>query len=65
MASEILDHPLTERFTAALTLACLLHRTQARKGTQIPYISHLLAVAALALEYGADEFRAQYSTRVA
>ena len=55
MAGETLDHPLTERFTAALTLACLLHRTQARKGTQIPYVSHLLAVAALALEYGADE----------
>ena len=39
-----LEQPLTERFTRALTLACDLHRTQARKGTQIPYVAHLLGV---------------------
>src|SRR6476661_2959231 len=50
-----LDQPLTERFTRALTLACELHRTQARKGTQIPYVAHLLGVASIALEHGADE----------
>jgi (p)ppGpp synthase/HD superfamily hydrolase len=55
MAEKTLDNPLTPRFTEALTLACDLHRSQARKGTQIPYVSHLLGVASLALEYGATE----------
>lgn len=50
-----LEQPLTERFTRALTLACDLHRTQARKGTQIPYVAHLLGVASIALEHGAAE----------
>lgn len=55
MADESLRQPLTQRFSEALTLACELHRTQARKDTQIPYVAHLLAVAALALEHGATE----------
>jgi (p)ppGpp synthase/HD superfamily hydrolase len=50
-----LEQPLTERFTRALTVACELHRTQARKGTQIPYVAHLLGVASIALEHGANE----------
>lgn len=45
---------LTEPFEAALALAAQLHREQKRKGT-IPYISHLLALAAIALEHGATE----------
>lgn len=36
-------------------LAADLHRHQVRKGGDIPYISHLLAVASIALEFGADE----------
>jgi GTP pyrophosphokinase len=32
-----------------------LHATQARKGTKIPYIAHLLGVASIALHYGANE----------
>jgi (p)ppGpp synthase/HD superfamily hydrolase len=32
-----------------------LHATQARRGTKIPYIAHLLGVASIALHYGADE----------
>jgi len=32
-----------------------VHRGQFRKGTGIPYIAHILGVAALAIEYGADE----------
>jgi (p)ppGpp synthase/HD superfamily hydrolase len=32
-----------------------MHSNQVRKGTTIPYISHLLAVASLALQYGASE----------
>ena len=55
MAEETLANPLTERFTEALTLASRLHREQARKQTQIPYVAHLLGVASIALEFGASE----------
>ncbi len=55
MSEEDLAQPLTDRFTRALTLACELHRTQARKGSQVPYVAHLLAVASIALEHGASE----------
>jgi (p)ppGpp synthase/HD superfamily hydrolase len=47
--------PLTERFSQALAYACELHRDQLRKGSGIPYLSHLLAVTAIALEHGANE----------
>jgi GTP pyrophosphokinase len=46
---------LSERFTAALTYATELHAKQVRKGSGIPYIAHLLGVASIALEYGANE----------
>ena len=46
---------LTERFERALVLAAQLHRNQARKGSGVPYVSHLLAVCELTLEYGGDE----------
>ena len=46
---------LTSRFQTALQRADLWHRGQIRKGTSIPYLSHLLGVASLALEFGADE----------
>src|SRR5437764_4348530 len=46
---------LTERFEEALAFAARLHKSQLRKGTAIPYVSHLLAVASIALEHGADE----------
>ena len=49
---------LTKRFTLALTEAAHLHRKQLRKGTDVPYISHLLAVASLVLENGGDEDQA-------
>jgi (p)ppGpp synthase/HD superfamily hydrolase len=55
MSDDNLLQPLTKRFTEALTLACDLHRAQSRKGTQIPYVAHLLGVASLALEHGAME----------
>lgn len=44
---------LTPRFDAAH-----LHREQRRKGTDTPYVAHLLGVASLALEMGADEDQA-------
>ncbi len=46
---------LSNRFNDALTYAASLHRNQVRKGSEIPYISHLIIVAGVALEYGADE----------
>ncbi|NES68483.1 MAG: HD domain-containing protein [Okeania sp. SIO2D1] len=46
---------LSHRFTEALVYATELHATQIRKGSKVPYISHLLGVASIALEYGADE----------
>jgi (p)ppGpp synthase/HD superfamily hydrolase len=46
---------LTSRFDAALAFASDFHRSQVRKGTKIPYISHPLAVAAIVMEHGGDE----------
>ncbi|MBX7168284.1 MAG: HD domain-containing protein [Pirellulales bacterium] len=46
---------LTERFEQALVLAHRLHLAQRRKATDTPYVSHLLAVAAIVLEHGGTE----------
>ena len=46
---------LSPRFDQALHYAVLIHAGQLRKGTEIPYSSHLLGVASIALEYGANE----------
>ncbi|WP_300782199.1 HD domain-containing protein [Enhydrobacter sp.] len=46
---------LTDRFDRALLYASHVHGGQVRKGTAIPYIAHLLAVAATVLEYGGSE----------
>jgi (p)ppGpp synthase/HD superfamily hydrolase len=46
---------LSARFEEALILAVRWHAGQVRKETTIPYIAHLLAVASLVLEQGADE----------
>lgn len=45
----------SRRFDEALALASELHRHQLRKGTSVPYITHLLAVAALVGEAGGTE----------
>ncbi len=47
--------PLTSRFTDALVYAAQLHATQTRKASGVPYVSHLLRVCGIALEFGADE----------
>jgi hypothetical protein len=39
--------PYSENFEKAFCWAADLHRTQCRKGTSIPYITHLMAVAAI------------------
>ena len=46
---------LTGRFNRALLYANHVHGGQVRKRTSIPYIAHLLAVAATVLEYGGAE----------
>ena len=46
---------LSARFEAALPFAAGLHRDQVRKGTNTPYVSHLLGVAAIVLEHGGNE----------
>lgn len=40
----------SDRTAAAFELASRLHAGQVRKGTQVPYLSHLMAVAALVAE---------------
>ncbi|HVG39179.1 MAG TPA: HD domain-containing protein [Pyrinomonadaceae bacterium] len=46
------------RFREALDFVARVHAGQIRKSTDIPYIAHLLGVASIAIEYGADETEA-------
>lgn len=46
---------ITQRLADALDFAVGAHGDQLRKGTKIPYVSHLLGVAALVLENGGGE----------
>jgi (p)ppGpp synthase/HD superfamily hydrolase len=46
---------LTGRFQRAFVMACEVHAAQRRKGTDIPYVAHLMSVAALVLEHGGGE----------
>ena len=47
-----------DRLAAALALAHDAHRMQKRKGTDVPYIAHPMAVASLVLEHGGSEDQA-------
>ncbi len=47
--------PSSPQFAAALIYANEIHAQQRRKGTNIPYITHLLAVAAIVGENGGSE----------
>jgi (p)ppGpp synthase/HD superfamily hydrolase len=47
--------PVSPRFHEALSFASSVHADQVRKGTAIPYIAHLLAVASIVLEAGGSE----------
>ena len=51
-------HQLAGRFAQAVAYAATAHGDQVRKGTDLPYASHLLAVAALVLEHGGSEQQA-------
>ena len=55
MTSSQQEPFLTKRFIDALEFAHKVHRSQLRKETTIPYVSHLLSVAGLVLESGGDE----------
>ena len=45
----------SERLDEAMTFAHQLHRAQRRKGSGVPYITHLLGVASLVGDHGGDE----------
>ncbi|HEX7019745.1 MAG TPA: HD domain-containing protein [Gemmatimonadaceae bacterium] len=46
---------LTGRFVEAVRYAADVHGDQLRKGTEVPYVSHLLAVASFVLDDGGGE----------
>ena len=48
----------TDIYLDAFGVAAEKHKDGVRKGTTIPYISHLLAVSALVIEYGGTEVQA-------
>lgn len=50
--------PHWARLADATAFALATHANQVRKGTAIPYASHLLAVSSLVLEHGGDEDQA-------
>ena len=56
MADNML--PAWDRLAAAAAFAFRIHAAQQRKGTGVPYLSHLMAVSALVLEHGGDEDQA-------
>lgn len=49
---------LTDRFSRAVDYTRIAHAGQLRKGTRVPYLSHLLGVAALVIEHGGSEEQA-------
>lgn len=46
---------LTPVFVEALSFSAQLHLAQQRKGSGVPYLSHVLGVCSLVLEYGGTE----------
>ena len=48
-------HTLGVRFLNALSFSTKLHALQTRKGSRIPYVAHLLAVASTTIEAGGSE----------
>jgi len=58
MSKETHKSLLSPKFALALQFANEIHGKQIRKGLGAPYISHLMAVCGLVLEYGGDETQA-------
>lgn len=46
------------RLSEAVSYALDIHAEQTRKGSEVPYIGHLMGVASLVLEHGGDEEQA-------
>jgi (p)ppGpp synthase/HD superfamily hydrolase len=46
---------LSPRYADALAFSFAAHRTQVRKGSNVPYFAHLIGVSSLVLEYGGTE----------
>ena len=55
MLNGMIEPMLGDRFERALVMMYRLHRLQVRKGSPVPYVAHLMSVAALVLEDGGDE----------
>ncbi len=54
--SDQLSHPhLSDRFDDALVFAARKHRAHVRKGSEVPYVGHLLGVCSLVIEDGGSE----------
>jgi (p)ppGpp synthase/HD superfamily hydrolase len=49
---------LSPRYAEAVACATEAHAGQVRKGTDIPYITHPIAVSPLVIEHGGDEDQA-------
>lgn len=58
MSEQTSTPKLTGQFSKALVYAELKHHNQVRKGGDIPYIGHLLTVAALVINDGGSEVQA-------
>ncbi len=52
------DRQLSDQYLAALNFAGVKHRGQSRKGTDIPYLGHLLIVSGIVIEAGGSEVQA-------
>lgn len=53
-----LARPVSDRFHDALAYASDMHATQSRKGGEIPYIAHLMAVSVIVMEAEGSEHEA-------
>lgn len=51
----MIEFQFSPRYDAALALAAKAHRTQLRKGSDTPYIAHVVHVSVLLLRYGFSE----------
>ena len=49
------DLALSPRYSDALQFCFEIHKDQRRKGGNVPYVSHLLAVSAMVMEQGGNE----------
>jgi (p)ppGpp synthase/HD superfamily hydrolase len=56
--TDLRTYPNPSRLTKAMAYAAEIHAAQKRKGTDIPYISHLMSLSALVMENGGDEDQA-------